>query len=306
VHEEDAIDVANQILNEAVRSVEFRGKPTPLASVLGPADSSTRALLLKHYWNLSVAIGKYAFAEHEALYLQKLRRPQRRTEDAMLQAQVARASARRSQARLDAIHWQERLSELMVNRTSELPVPADIPFVGVYRTQIEKLYGRSQAPRRLQQIDRTLPHELEIISRRAESIAAFERLVTELRDGNETGTVSLSQVLQSLKELSAERTQFLDVVLSYNQHIADYSLSVVGPNTSATTLLSTLIHTETAAQPALVAEAPGVRRASAEAPVRAVDSQTGFAPLTPTPESANTGRGVEPAFTPGSRSILQR
>ncbi|MBP89198.1 MAG: hypothetical protein CMJ64_21195 [Planctomycetaceae bacterium] len=298
VQAKGAIDLANQILSEAVRSIELHGDATPLVSALGLADSTTRSRILKSYWSLSVAIGRYAFAEHEALYLQKLRRPQARTEDAMLQAHAARASARRSQARLNAIHWQERLSELLPNREAGLPVPADMPFVGVYRTQIENLYGRDQAPRRLQEIDRALPHELDIISRRAESIAAFERLVTELSEAYETGAASLGQVLQATEELSEERTKFLDVVLSYNENIADYSLSVVGANAPVTTLLSTLIHAETAARPALLADAR-VRPASAEAPDRA-----GEAP-TPARETPNTFLRVEPAFSPGSQSILR-
>ena len=303
VHTNEAIGVANKILDEAVRSIDLGGKSTPLVSVLGSADSTTRARVLKDYWNLSVAIAKYAFAEHEALYLEKLSRPQTRTEDAMLRAQVARGSARRSQARLNALQWQERLSELIPDRESQLPVPADMPFVGVYRTQIDKLFAQGQAPRRLQQIDRSLPHELEIISRRAESIAACERLVSELRAAYERDAASLGQVLQATQDLSTERSAFLDIVLSYNEHIADYSLSVVGPNTSATTLVSTLIHTESATQPALLADSR-VRPASAEAPARQNDSPTGFAPSTNGTESP-AYRGVDSPFSPGSRSILR-
>lgn len=275
VQAEASIELANQILNEALRAASTRGTSTSLVSILSQGDTTRQSHAIHAYWGLSVAIARHAFAKSEATSLQQLGRPQSRTEESMLRARLSRASAREAELALAVLQHQQQLSDLIPRQSEKLPIPADVPFVGVYRTQIDKLFANQSAPRKLQQIDRALPFQLDLISRRAESIAACEQLLNDSSEAYTQGAGSLLAVLSAVSELSEERAKFLDAVRDYNRDIADYSLAVVRPGVPTSTLLATLIRAETAAKPTVFPDA-GVRTASAEEPVNGSERRTGF------------------------------
>jgi len=179
-------------------------------------------------------------------------------------------------------------------------------LVGVYRTQIDKMFTGQRAPRKLQQIDRALPLQLDLISRRAEAIAACE---TQLADSGEAyvqGAANLGQVFSAMKDLTEEREKFLDTILDYNENIADYSLSVARPGVPATTLLATLIRAATANSRD---GDPGVRTASAEEPVRVRGQRSGVTFRTRQPETSVRKNGYqadEPASSTSPYTIRRR
>lgn len=300
-----SIELARQILSEAIESSSVRGPRVPLVKVLNNGGGTTQSRGIDTYWQLCVAIARGAFAEHEAQFLKQLPRPQTRNEDARWQAHIARASARQSEASLTVLQWQERLAEVLPAASEDVAVPTDIPFVGVYRTRIDQLFVNQPAPWNLRRINRALPYQLDLISRRAESIGACERVLAEARDSYTRGGVSVVGPLDAMKDLSYERGKFLDAILAYNQSIAEYSLAVVRPGVPAATLLGTLIRTETGAQPALLADA-GVRRASAEEPVADGEPQTGFSTQSPARTATDPYRASARSFEPGARSYSRR
>ena len=150
-----------------------------------------------------------------------------------------------------------------------------------------------------------MPHQLEVIERHAEAVAAGERASSQLAQAYESGTAGLSRVLDSLSRLSRSRRELLAAVLSYNEQIAEYSFAVVGPGVPTESLLGTLIRREAAARPTMLADA-NVRPVSAEAPVAPRGEVDGSLPLRPTadPQSALPAR--RDITTPNTRSILKR
>ena len=221
---------------------------------------------MQSYWRLCLAIAERNFARHEARYLADCRVPQSQLDESLLTAEVTQVRARQATAALKVLDLQEELTEAGRLETAGLPPPVDRPFVGPYLTYFETLFADRTAPENLKRIDRRLPHQLEVIQRRAEAVAAGERAASELAAVYKGGAAGVSDVLDSLAQLSRTRRELLADVLSYNEQIAEYSFTVVRPGVRPETLLGTLIRRDVAAPPTLLADS-NVRTASAKAPV---------------------------------------
>jgi hypothetical protein len=252
-----------------------------------------------------VATAEQNFARHEVRYLSELLRPQSQLDESLLTAEVTQARARQATAALKVMELQEQLVDVGRLEITGLPRPVDRPFVGPYATHFETLFADRTAPTHLKRIDRRLPYQLELIERRAEAVAASERAATQRAEAYESGAASLSDVLDSMSQLSRTRRELLAAVLSYNEQIAEYSFAVVRPGVPPESLLGTLIRREVATQPTMLADA-NVRRASAEAPVLEPGEVESTIPLRPTADPQSSLRSEPAVLAPESRSILKR
>ncbi|HRX77700.1 MAG: hypothetical protein H6821_08405 [Planctomycetaceae bacterium] len=306
VHSSDLEALAGMILDGAIEMRTENGTDIALVDLLRRiGDNSSRQRAVQSYWRLCLAMAEQNFARHESRYLSELAKPQTQLDETLLVSEITQARARQATAALRVVELQEQLVEVGRLEMEGLPRPVDRPFVGPYATHFEKLFASRPAPTNLKRIDRRLPHELEVIERRAEAVAAGERAATQLAEAYDGGGVSMSHVLDSLAQLSRTRRELLAAVLSYNEQIAEYSFSVVRPGVPTESLLGTLIRQEAAAQPTLLADA-NVRRASAEAPVREAGEVDGSLPLRPTADPQGSRRDKPSGIAPGSESILKR
>ncbi|MEO8496078.1 MAG: hypothetical protein ABI614_13490, partial [Planctomycetota bacterium] len=306
VHSTDSEALAAMILDGAIEMQSAGGTDVALVDLLRRiGDSSSRQQAVQSYWRLCLAIAEQNFARHEVRYLSELAPPQSQLDESLLTAEVAQTQARQATAALLVLDLQEHLSEIGRLELTGVARPVDRPFVGPYATRFETLFANRTAPTQLKRIDRRLPHQLELIERRAEAVAAGENAATQLAQAYGGGAAGLSQVLDALEQLSHARRELLTAVLSYNEQIAEYSFAVVGPDVPTESLLGTLIRREEAAAPTMLADA-NVRPASAEAPVLEPGEVDGSLPLRPIAEPQRS-RPAEPAdFGTGSRSILKR
>jgi hypothetical protein len=299
------------ILDGAIEMRTDDGTDVALVDLLRRiGDNGSRQRAVQSYWRLCLAIAEQNFARQEARYLSELARPQSQLEDSLLTAEVTQTRARQATVALKVLELQENLSDAGRLETTGVPRPVDRPFVGPYRTHFKELFANRTAPKHLKRIDRRLPHQLEVIERRADAVAAGESAASQLAQAYESGAAGLSHVLDSLERLSRTRRELLAAVLSYNEQIAEYSFAVVRPGVAPESLLGTLIRREVAAQPTMLADA-NVRPASAEAPVLEPGEVDGSLPLRPIADSQRAGASEAKAsdptgIAPRSRSILKR
>ncbi|MBI2480259.1 MAG: hypothetical protein HYV60_16985 [Planctomycetia bacterium] len=306
IHSTDLEALAAMILDGAIDMHTDEGTDIALVDLLRRVgDNSARQQAVQSYWRLCVAMAELNFARHEVRYLSELLRPQSQLEESLLTAEVTQARARQATAGLKVLELQEQLVDAGRLELTERPRPVDRPFVGPYATHFETLFADRTAPTHLKRIDGRLPHQLEVIERRAEAVAAGERAASQLAEAYENGAASLNHVLDSLAQLSRTRSELLAAVLSYNEQIAEYSFAVVRPGVPTESLLGTLIRREVAAQPTMLADSR-VRRASAEAPVRESGEVDGSLPLRPTADPQDSPRSEPSALAPDSHSILKR
>ncbi len=306
VHSTNSEALAAMILESAMNMRVDNGTDVALVDVLSRVpDRASRQRAIQTYWKLSLALAERNFARHEARYLAELAQPQSELDSLVLSADIADAEVRQATADLNVVELSELLVEVGRLDLPESPRPVDRPFVGQYHTDFQKLFANRPAPRRLQQINRRLPHELSVIEARAEAVAARERAATELAREYANGSVNLNFVLESLTKLSRHRRELLEIVLRYNEQITEYSLAVVRPDVKVETLLGTLIRRDNAARPTMVADS-GIRRVSAEAPILEPGEVDGSLPLRPEFDPRTSSIDDPGAVSPGTRSILKR
>ncbi len=226
------------------------GSPLTLREAIGATADRTRQLEITHlYWRLNEAVGALRATWDEAQQLQQLQAP---AQDAgLLNAARNSAAARLQSAALAVNRAQHELAEMAAMAPSAaLPLPTDLPHVGGYDTYYERLARTRAMPARARLIDRTLPLRRQVIDAR---VAAFEAARLSLESNLEShryGQTSLAAVLDSVAAAARQQESLVAAACQYNHDIADYALTVVGPQVNGETIVSMLIKTDRQPTPA--------------------------------------------------------
>ena len=217
------------------------GRPISLAEALALARDRARQLEVVHaYWRLTLAIGEYRVWLDQCDQLGKL--PSKASDSAILRAAQASSAAGLRVAEVAAVRGQHELAEAaMLAPIQLLPLPADRPHVGPYRTNFERVFVVGGAPPRARLIDRTLPVRRKAIDARADAVEAGQYALEATLDAYGRGDVDLSAVLGSLDFWSQQRRAFLAAVCDYNHDIADFALAVAGPELTVPSVVGMLI-----------------------------------------------------------------
>jgi len=122
------------------------------------------------------------------------------------------------------------LLQFMPNRrsTDPLPLPNDLPLIQKYKTNYELYRSRQMMPVSLLGIDQMLPKTLELINLRAEAVKVTKAASDQVLSAASTGGQSVISALEAGRIWRAAEHDLVASVVSYNQAIADYSLSVTG------------------------------------------------------------------------------
>lgn len=292
------------------------GRPLSLLTAVAAAQDRRQQFEAVHaYWRLVETVAEYRFCLDYDRHLSQIRE---KAEDAAdLRAARAASAAQLREAELEATTAQHELAAMMMLPIdAPLPLPADRPHVGAYRTHFAELFSMRSAPDRARLIDRTLPLRARAIDGHAAAVEAAEDALGAAMESQTSGTGRLAATVACLDEHLRQRRAMIASVCRYNHDIADYALTAVAPNMAAEVLVGMLIRqNRETAQPIVSRESSGVQPASYEEPVpalpalpappvknwptravrpvepRAVDS----APQTPTaaqPAAEGTGGGV--------------
>lgn len=236
---------ANRLLAQSVQipaGEGLAGQPVTLEQAIAKTTTAAgRKQAISDYWNLAVAMREYYLAVRETRFLVGLPIPQSTHQKAVLNAAQTAAAADERKAQLTALNAQHDLSGSAALATTELPLPADTPFIGAYRTHFDTLRARDAVPARLGRIDSTLPVVLQLVDSQAEAIIASEQAVNELNQAYSSGQVSLTRLLEAHTQLRTQRREFLASVGKYNQQIAEYAITVAGNRLNSQRIVGMLI-----------------------------------------------------------------
>lgn len=249
------------------------GQPVTIAEVLSAVTGSDQRLrATQAYWRLAHQVADYRFCVEEANFLEDLPAPQAGSQQAILASAQAAARAEEALSRLKTVRSQQTLTGLGVRTAADrLPLPADLPFVGVYETRFEALKTQGRASVRLARLHAMLPLERQWLQRQAEAVFAAEEALRKVNQGYQQGQVSLTGVLDGLTQLKNQRRAFLDAVLGYNESIADYAMMVASPDLPVQRIVGMLIEVPDNQSSVLSAsrKADSVRPVSNEEPIPA-------------------------------------
>ena len=137
---------------------------------------------------------------------------------------------------------QHDLAEiLLLAPGTPLPLPADQPLVGPYRTLFAELFAGKTAPQRARMLDQTLPLRNRAVESHAAALLAAEDALDAAIELQAGGREPLAGVIAALDAQVRQQRAFLAAVCRYNHDIADYALVVVSPQTTPEILVGTLI-----------------------------------------------------------------
>ena len=192
------------------------------------------------YWRLAEALGEYHFVHERQQRLARLRAGNGEAAD--LRTARAIAAAQLREAEVQVTTAQHDLAEiLLLVPGTPLPLPADQPLVGPYRTLFAELFAGKNAPQHVRTLDQTLPLRNRAVESHAAALLAAEDALDAAIELQASGQERLAGVLAALDAQARQQRAFLAAVCRYNHDIADYALAVVSPQTSPDLLVGTLI-----------------------------------------------------------------
>lgn len=245
------------------------GRPVALRNLLGQAPAGSRQVeTVQAYWRLTRAVADYHFAVAEHQFLAAV--PAGREDQLSLAAAQASAKAEQAESRLTAVRAQQALVKVSPQADGgQLPLPADLPLVGAYRTHFQELNQRGVARDELGAIDQSLPVIRDVIDAQAEAVEAAAAALAPALQAYQQGQASLAQVLDSHERVHRHRRAFLTAVEQYNAQIASYALSVSLPTVTGERIAALLIDEQPLGKSVLAGKKSGgeIQRVSNEEPV---------------------------------------
>ncbi len=219
------------------------GRPLALVDALSRAASRREQLEVTHaYWDLAEAVAEYRIAWEHA---EALRRIQAAPEElALLETARAAASAALGVARASALSAQHDLAQAaMLPPGDAPPLPLDPPHVDTYRTYYDEVFSKQNPPAWTRLVDRNLPVRRRLIEARLAAVEAERDALEAVAEAYGARSVELGAVLSAARRLAEAKRTLWSAVAGYNHDIADYALSVAGPQSDRRVLVSMLIRT---------------------------------------------------------------
>jgi len=227
---------------------DLAGHPLTLLEAFRSAGHpAARTEVAKAYWALATAAGRYYRTVDDRRRLEQFasRVPQNDdVQQALIDAAIAAAEARRRQARLEAVAAQNDLAELIGGGgpgDSSLPLATDLPHTGAYRTSFEAIFGLRPAPTEARKLHHLLPLRRAALAARADAVVAAEQAVAAVQAEYVAGREPLASVLDQQRRWMAHAGALLEQVRLYNGEIAQYVSMAGGQGASNESLVTMLI-----------------------------------------------------------------
>lgn len=213
------------------------GQPlTLLAAVSSTGERGQQLKIVHTYWQLAQAVANYRFCLDHTKTLKQVGSVDK--SDASLRLADSSAVAQLREAELRAVRTQHELAELVrMPAGSALPLPADRPYVGVYRTSFKELFAGRTPPESARLAERILPIQRQAIDDRAAAVQAADNAL----DDYQRSRGSAAAIVACSRERLRQQQAFMDAVYQYNRCIADYALIVAAPGTAPQALVGMLI-----------------------------------------------------------------
>jgi hypothetical protein len=243
-------EAAAELLEEALTlppQSSATGRQWTLMEVLARIpDRQRQVTVTETYWKLSSAVAEYrvSWDEFHQIDQTQPRGAGPAGQEAALLLETARASARSrlGDSELAVSTAQFELADaLQLSPTEPMPLPADAPHVGSYKTYFQEIYASRPASARARWIDFALPLQLRAITARATAVRAANDANDATQEAYNQGQVELATLLTCVTELARLRRAFLTVVREYNRDIAAYALTTAPAGLDQNRLVGMLI-----------------------------------------------------------------
>ncbi len=225
-------------------STVVAGRNVTLLDVLGQVtDRSKRVAIAHAYWQLAARLGEYRFCWEESRLIQSIGAGA--VEAGLLRSAQQVADRESTAAELALLQAQYDLAEaagLDSSGSGQLPLPSDRPHTRSYNTNFDQIFAGRTPPGRTRLLHRTLPLQQRVIDARWEAVqAALDAYQAVARSYQAGQQVDAADLLATLHEITTQRRAWMTAIAQYNHGIADYALTIAGPETKGRDLVSILI-----------------------------------------------------------------
>jgi hypothetical protein len=200
-------------------TTELSGTSVRLSdAVIGAQSRSDQTERVESYWDLCSSVADYYLGLREQEELRRLRARLPQDGPAWQQAEKELA-VRTTTSQAAAVASQYRLASL-IGVAGSLPLPADTPHCGDYRTKYEQVFaGRPSIE--AQELANLLPLRYSELQDAAAAVTRAEQWLhtTGARSDNPNG----DEMRSALELLALRRRAFVQIARDYNRRIARYT-----------------------------------------------------------------------------------
>ena len=219
--------IARYSLNNV--SETLPGKPTKLIEMIRqPISPQMRRPMVHQYWETYYDWANFVAAQKYQQWLMQIPAPVSQSEKSTLEAAIAVAANKTLAAEIQLAKSQSGLLQYMPNWGTQdlLPLPDDLPLIQKYKTNYDLYRSRQMMPVSLRGIDQILPKTLDLIIGRADAVGATKIAADQSVGALRGGQSKLASTLDAGRAWRLAEKDLIASVVSYNQAIGDYSLSV--------------------------------------------------------------------------------
>ena len=188
--------------------------------------------VIRQYWSTWQAWAEYRFSMDQLRAIQQMGPVRTESDRLTLEAAQSLASDNLTAHGLELSRQQHLLNQLISGTPSDiLPLPSDQPLIAGYETQYEIYASKQTMPEQLRMIDQWLPGQFRLVGDRAATVHRCRNAVLQNTRGVRAGQ-PVTSALETLRLARTSQTEFVDSVVTYNQSITDYAMTV-RPNVHA-------------------------------------------------------------------------
>ncbi len=211
--------------------LKLPGKRLTLREFLAQPINGSRKDAINQYWITFNDMANHKIAVEQSQWLASITNLRQPTDQAVLKAAQQSATNRILHTEIQLAKSQAMLQDYLPNfryKTGKaIPVlPANIPWVGKLNTMYKEYQSRGMVPQKFNGIDEYLPKSRQLITDRAEAVAASAQAADQAKQALMQGQTPVSNVLEVARMKAKNQQDFLATVTGYNRAITDYVLTV--------------------------------------------------------------------------------
>ncbi len=218
------------------------GIPASIKDLLRTTPPGSRLSMVQQYWETWFDWAVLQNRRSHASWLNQLPNPRSGPEQLLLQTARSMAVNEILAAEIQLSRSQSKLQQLSQWSEQELlPLPQNEPLVNKYITHYEWYAQRQRMPWKLKGINEMLPRTYALIAQRADTIGQSEQARNQIQQAALAGQLGIGDVLESGRVWQASMQGFVSTVVSYNQAISDYALTIAPAQNSLEQVVSMLV-----------------------------------------------------------------
>ena len=220
------------------------GIPVDLESLLRSTPTRYRLAMVQQYWETYFDWSTLQNRQSHADWMAGLSNPRSQSEQSLLNTAKSMAQNELVAAEIQLARSQSKLQQLAGTNHRELlllPLPMDQPLVTKYNSHYDWYASRNMIPAKLKGINEMLTRTYELISSRSSTVQQAEAARNQATQAFKSGQLGLSNLLDSGRVWHAAIQGFSSTVVSYNQAISDYALTVTPATKPVSELVTMLV-----------------------------------------------------------------